>query len=182
MNWKAIPGWPRYEASSEGVIRNRETGKVIRPRVRRARRRGYLAVDLYGPPLAKGRRNRTTVDIHILVCLAFHGPRPTLDHEAAHWNGVCTDNYSGNLRWATRLENANDKRRHNTILRGEHSGRAKISTAQAIAILPDTRTQTAIAADYGIDRRTVRKIKNGQRWVHLHETEAHLVEQWAEAA
>jgi hypothetical protein len=32
MNWKAIPGGPRYEASETGLIRNRGTGKVLRQR------------------------------------------------------------------------------------------------------------------------------------------------------
>ena len=44
MNWKAIPGWPRYEASETGPIRNRGTGKVLRQRERPNDR--YLVVDL----------------------------------------------------------------------------------------------------------------------------------------
>ena len=34
MNWKPIPGWPRYEASTDGQIRIQATGTVLSQRLR----------------------------------------------------------------------------------------------------------------------------------------------------
>jgi hypothetical protein len=100
--------------------------------------------------------------------MAFKGPRPSGNHEAAHKNGRKNDNRGANLRWATRIENENDKRSHGTAPVGERNAAAKISQNQALSIFHDTRPATTIAADYGINRRTVTKIKLGQRWRHLH--------------
>jgi hypothetical protein len=169
MDWKDIPDWPNYQASSEGQIRNKATGHPIRQRVRKCD--GYAVVDFYVPCIPgaeKPRRNKRTIGVHILVCMAFHGPRPSRDHQAAHGsNRNRIDNRKDNLRWATRLENAADKILHGTVTHGELNGCAKLSHQQVLAIMNDTRTQGAIAADYGVDRRTVGKIKNGQRWAHV---------------
>ncbi len=161
MDWKTIPSWPRYEVSTSGMIRNIASGQLIRQRVRKVGK-GYVAVDLYGPP-----GTRTTVGVHILVCTTFHGPRPSPRHEAAHGDGNRANNYKCNLRWATRLENAEDKRKHDTMVRGERCNFAKLNASQVQAILRDSRSNAAIAISFGVDRRTVGKIKAGKRWAHL---------------
>jgi hypothetical protein len=172
MNWKPIPGWPRYEASTDGLIRIRDSGRVVSQRART--RDKYLVVDLYGEPRPgsnrPGRRPRSTVGVNILVCMAFHGTRPSPRHEAAHCNGKRSDNSSGNLRWATRIENEHDKRQHGTSPLGERNGGAKITQNQALAILYDRRKTTVISAHYGMGIRAVRKIKRGDRWSHLQPT------------
>jgi NUMOD4 motif/HNH endonuclease len=169
MNWKPIPGWPRYEASTDGQIRIQATGRVLAQRLRVGDE--YLVVDLYGEPgpgsNRPNRRIRKTIGVNILVCMAFHGPRPSTRHEAAHCNGKKEDNSSGNLRWATRLENEWDKRCHGTAPQGERNGGAKLLRNQALAILHDTRKPAVIAAEYGIGSRAVSKIKRGDRWAHL---------------
>src|ERR1019366_6583118 len=38
-------------------------------------------------------------------------PKPTPEHQAAHWDGDKTNNRESNLRWATRIENAEDAKR-----------------------------------------------------------------------
>lgn len=182
MDWKDIPDWPNYQASSAGEIRNKATGRPIRQRVRKCD--GYAVVDLYIPRLSdaeRPQRNKRTFGVHILVCMAFHGSRPSRDHQAAHGNsGNRTDNRKDNLRWATRLENAADKILHGTVTHGELNGCAKLTHQQVLNIMEDTRAQGAIAADYGVDRRTVGKIKNGKRWAHVGKGLASV--QMAEAA
>jgi hypothetical protein len=169
MNWKPIPGWSRCEARSDGQIRILATGKVLsqRPRVGD----DYLVVDLCGEPTPGSnrpdRRIRKTIGVNILVCMAFHGPRPSARHESAHCNGKKEDNLNGNLRWATRLENKWDQRYHGTAPQGERNGGSKLSQNQALAILHDTRKHAVIAAEYGVGRRAVSKIKKGDRWAHI---------------
>jgi hypothetical protein len=169
MNWKPIPGWPRYEASTAGDIRVAANGRVLKQRPRAGD--GYLVVDLYEGPnpgaVNRTKRNRKTVGVNIVICRTFYGPRPSARHEAAHNNGKRLDNSMGNLRWATRLENEQDKLYHGTAPLGESNGRSKLFQYQALAILNDPRKAAVIAADYGIGSRAVSKIKKGHRWPHL---------------
>ncbi|WP_208609489.1 HNH endonuclease signature motif containing protein [Streptomyces atriruber] len=51
---------------------------------------------------------------HFLVCVAFHGPRPTASHQVAHGDGDPTNNRPCNLRWATPAENSAGAVRHGT--------------------------------------------------------------------
>jgi HNH endonuclease/NUMOD4 motif len=169
MNWKPIPGWPRYEASTDGMTRIQASGRVLAQRLRVGD--DYLVVDLYGEPgpgsNRPNRRIRKTIGVNILVCMAFHGPRPSAHREAAHCNGKKEDNPICNLRWATKLENELDKRLHSTAPQGERNGGAKLLQNQAVAILHDARKHAVIAAEYGIGSRAVSKIKRGDRWAHI---------------
>src|SRR5690348_15132724 len=105
--WRAIRDWPEYEVSDDGQVRRvvgggpaAKVGRVLKPGKNLY---GYHFVVLYQTP-----RKRMSL-ISRLVCEAWHGPPPTPKHEAAHWNGVRTDNRPSNLRWATGAENAADK-------------------------------------------------------------------------
>jgi hypothetical protein len=51
---------------------------------------------------------------HILVCEAFHGPKPEPHHEVRHLNGNGQDNRPENLAWGTKSENRADAVRHGT--------------------------------------------------------------------
>jgi len=52
------------------------------------------------------------ISLNRLVCLTWHGKPPTPKHQAAHWDGDPWNNDEQNLRWATQLENEQDKKRH----------------------------------------------------------------------
>lgn len=67
----------------------------------------------YYPKVTRGMRyalfsNRT---FHVLVCTAFHGPRPTPRHTADHINRDTSDNRAVNLRWATRVQQRQNQTR-----------------------------------------------------------------------
>ena len=49
---------------------------------------------------------------HILVCTAFHGPRPSPRHQVDHINRDRFDNRPENLRWVTPHENCMNSIRH----------------------------------------------------------------------
>lgn len=73
-------------------------GKVLKDRVDSS---GYLIVSLSKNGTAKKKY------VHILVCEAFNGPKPTAGHEVNH-KGKRTGkkwNYYRNLEWATRSQN-----------------------------------------------------------------------------
>lgn len=72
----------------------------------------------------------------------------------------------------TRTENNADKYakgRENRCSRntGSAHGLSKLSEADIPAIRVDSRSQEAIAADYGVSRRAIGMVKNGQTWAHV---------------
>lgn len=170
--WRSIPGWEGlYEASSLGRVRslsrmvtflNRRgttvrrwlTGRVMQPATSKA---GYYGVMLSG---GEGAVHR---EVQILVCAAFHGPRPD-GMQAAHRNGVSTDNSQGNLRWATPRENAGDKVDHGTLKFGEAHYAARLSAGAVTEIRDPRHTARSLAEKFGISPKTVSKIRKRRAW------------------
>jgi hypothetical protein len=110
--WKAIPGYPFYEASDLGSVRSIDrteaaTGRrlpsvVLKTRVSNS---GYVLVNLRD---ADGKTQTRTV--HRLVMLAFAGPCPA-GQQTRHLNDNPLDNrWPENLCYGTREENQADKR------------------------------------------------------------------------
>jgi hypothetical protein len=170
--WRPIAEFPGYEASSLGQVRScdriivdknglkkRLRSKILRP-VASGPQRSYLSV-----PLGRtAHRN-----IHVLICEAFHGPRPP-GHEVAHNDGNSFNNTADNLRWATKQENNADRDRHGTWTRGETHGPCKMTEQQ----VHETRrlctlgfTAPKVAAIVGIQPGNVYNIKNGKSWKWL---------------
>lgn len=166
--WKPIPGWPMYEASSLGNIRNVFTKHVLRARTHSS---GYRMVDLhsgarYGLSVAP---KQTPKLVHGLVCSAFHGRRPA-GHVVAHNNGIPSDNRAENVRWDTQSGNNADKKLHGTNNHGAANGSAKLSEEQAKEIISLGRTglsQSAIGQRFGISPTQVGKIIHGKKWSYL---------------
>lgn len=92
--WRPIPGWPGYQVSDHGRIRNRK----LRCMKQRMARDGYRDINL----CAKG--SKRTVSVHRLVCEAFHGAPPE-GAQVDHINGIRSDNRAENLEWVTGEEN-----------------------------------------------------------------------------
>lgn len=70
------------------------------------------------------------------------------------------------LRSGTMADNSQDMVNHKRHAHGETSY-AKITEQQVIAIRADSRTHQEIAADFGLNRRTVGHIKSRSTWKHL---------------
>ena len=176
--WKPVPGWEGlYEASSFGRVRRlpgfvRGRGKYMRPisgGIRKtpiSSRAGYRNVMLCG-----GNGRNQTIMLHIVICATFHGPKPSERHQVAHSDGNPQNNNASNLRWATALENADDRERHGKTCRGPNSGTAKL-TANVIADIrrayaADNRSSGRIAAAFGITRTQVYNIVHRKQWAHI---------------
>lgn len=173
--WRAIPGHYGYEVSDLGRVRsyrahggNRSGERLLdTPRIKavhRHRGTGYLSVVLQGEP---GRSHRRPV--HALVAAAFLGPRPE-GFQVAHADGDKMNARLDNLRYATPVENAQDKHRHGTTCRGETGGNSKLSEAQVREIRRRYQTgefQISIAESYGISQSQVSNIVRAASWSHL---------------
>lgn len=100
MNYKNIDGYPNYEVSDEGEVRNKQTGRILKGILDG---RGYLQVGL----CVKGKKTKFL--IHRLVALAFI-PNPDNLLFVDHVNGNRINNHIDNLRWGTKQENCRNRK------------------------------------------------------------------------
>lgn len=172
--WRDIPGYEGYQASSLGRIRSKD-----RTHRQRMPRGGYADITYPGKVRLQSQCPKTrymkiglsfngkpkTFSVHTLVCKAFHGDRPGRN-DVAHGNGDRTDN----LRWCTRSENLMDRVKHGTSNRGERNRQSKLTDEQARDIkrrLKQGERQYILANEYGVSQSAIHDIKNGRRHVYL---------------
>jgi hypothetical protein len=162
--WRSIPGFPGYEASSYGRIRSPYHSAPLAPVI--PQNNGYLFTNIID---VNGRKQH--VGIHVLVCTAFHGPRPSTKHEVAHWDSDRMNNRASNVRWATRRQNNLDKQRHGKQAYGTEIRQSKLSEADVLeirALLQAGQLSFAkIAGSYNICVATVHAIKHRKTWQWL---------------
>ncbi len=173
--WRPIPDWPYYEVSSLGRVRSLDK-TVPNPggghRLRRGQllkflwhKHGYAKVTLYG-------HDTKQITVNVLVCLAFHGPKPTPKHEAAHWpDRDPANNRADNLRWATHQENEDDKIPHGTRPKGKTHVLCQLNEEQVKEIrrlaAEGSMTGAQIGARFGVSQPTVSAINTRRLWKHL---------------
>lgn len=152
-DFRPIAGFPGYFIGGAGEVLSFRRGmKFLR---QNPDSHGYPQVGLYADGKEYKRR------VHTLVAAAFIGPCPD-GHEICHNDGTRTNNNVGNLRYGTKVENVEDRKRHGRKVGPSFS---KLSQDDVRAIKSDPRTnKTAIARDYGVSRRLVGQILNGERW------------------
>ena len=165
--WRTIEEWPYYEVSNFGDVRKTRDGHILRAGDHVAKwinaTTGYPCVSLSD----NGRKHRT---VHSLVADAFLSPRPTSKHQVAHNDGSRTNNFQGNLRWATPAENQADRKQHGTWLGGGSHPNAKLTWEEAEEIrqikrlTPET-TISSLSRQYGIARKNIRLILSNCTYV-----------------
>ena len=93
--WLPVLGFPPYEVSDLGRVKNSCTGKILKGYKKKT---GYVRVSLSINGWVR------IVYVHQLVLLAFSPPESD-GLEANHKNSVRGDNRLSNLEWVTRAEN-----------------------------------------------------------------------------
>lgn len=165
--WRPVVGYEgRYEVSSLGRVRSlgvRRGGGIWPLRSVRTSG-GYLRVTLYASDGTS--RNQW---VHILVALAFIGPRPP-GHEVRHLDGNPANPASANLAYGTAKENAGDRERHGTDPRGERNGFARLTVAdvrEIRAAVAAGEPHRSIARRMHLGSATVDDIAAGRTWRHV---------------
>lgn len=147
-----LDGYP-FEIFPDGRIKG-PSGRFLNPSPNSD---GYRLV-WYGP-----RVNCKSVKVHTLVCTAFHGPRPSPDHEVCHLNDNRSDNRAENLAWGTKEDNAKDR-----VINSRHNW-ARLTWGQVDEIreryAPGTVTYRALADEYGVSLNTIIRIVKRQTFV-----------------
>lgn len=117
------------------------------------------------------REDNRTEHVHVLACLRVNGPKPP-GLQVAHAVGCPRDCFNPrHLRWDTVKGNLADRVADGTLRRGETHPRAKITEVQALEIKRRYAnggiSMTTLAAEYGLEKTTVRTLIRGKTWKHL---------------
>lgn len=107
------------------------------------------------------------------VCRIVNGEPPTQYHQAAH---SCGNGHLGcvnpkHLRWATPVENNQDKINHGTSMRGSENPRSKLTEECVLKIRKmcndDGVPYAVVARDFGVSGSTVKDAALGRNWAWL---------------
>lgn len=163
--WRPTVGYSGYEVSNFGRVLSRRGGtrRLLRLQENHA---GYQTVKLRRDGTSYFQRCR----VSILVCTAFHGEKPSADHQCAHLDGSRDNNHADNLAWVTVAENASHKERHGTVLRGSAAPNATLSEAKALLIrdLYDEGVMPCIIAKLlKVSQGIAESIGRRTTWAHL---------------
>jgi len=165
--WRPIPGYEEwYEVSDLGRIRSWKVSGHDKKRRHPVLIMGSFVSTGYKYVQLHKDRKFKKIAIHVLVLLAFVGPRPE-GHDAAHADGARDNNELSNLRWASRAENMDDAKKHGTILRGVQKYNAVLSMQDVEDIKRQYLggvKQRVIAAKYGIDQSIVSRVCSGKAY------------------
>jgi len=161
--WKFIRGYQgQYSISRDGEVWSEHSQRCLAPSEDKS---GYLTVLLS----KDGETKRHFV--HVLVMQAYGPSKPGSMYEVAHLDGDNQNNYYRNLQWKTKRQNVDDRRRHGTENIGEQNPRARLSDSDIRRIRrlyeAGSRTQQALADEYGVSRAQISNIINRKRWGHL---------------
>lgn len=161
---REIPGYrAKYNmAGSDGYVYSMVSGAPIKLAGAFDGKKRYLHV--WGYPIDG---NRKTINVHVLVCSAFHGDRPSPQHTVSHLNGNRLDNRAENLDWELHVDNIGRKFDHGTDDRGHKNSRSCVTPEQVREIrtlLSSKEKQQTIADKFGVSRTTISRIANGHRF------------------
>lgn len=162
--WRVAPSAPEFDVSSLGRVRRR--GRILKGGKWST---GYIYVQTtVGATAACGKR---ALGVHVLVCQAFHGPRPFPSAIPLHRDGSRDNNAAENLRWGTHKENAADRRLHGRDRLGvDHHAAKLIDEHEVLAIFALSRRGLIgeeIGRCFGISTGEVNRILSRQVWAHV---------------
>jgi hypothetical protein len=111
-----------------------------------------------------------TCAVHVLVCLAFEGACPPGQMVRHGAEGPLVNWWPENLRYGTPAQNMADQYRDGTRARGERHGSSKLDADKVRDIrarAAEGETNTALAAEYGVDRMSISKVVRRITWAHV---------------
>jgi len=160
--WRPIPGFDGYEASSGGRVRSFLRGnckRLTEPHLKLS----YVAKDGY----ARVRLSNKTMLLSRCILSAFAG---LSNLDAEHLDGNRTNNNLANLAWSTRSANERRKALHGTAAHGERHPSHKL-TADKVRQMRDLRaagrTYMSVAREFGVALDTAQKAIGRRTWKNI---------------
>jgi hypothetical protein len=93
--WKPVCGYEGlYEISSIGRVKSVRWNRILKPNLSGSYPSISFCVNM----------RKKDYSIHVLVCTAFNGPKPTEKHEVNHIDGNKQNNLFSNLEWITKTQ------------------------------------------------------------------------------
>ena len=169
--FRQIPGYPRYSIDESGnmlSIRRRGAGpdrqwSEARQLCPKRDRDGYLRASL------RKDNHRSFFYVHVLVLMAFVGPRPE-GMQCRHLDGSKDNNHVSNLAWGTAKQNQHDSILHGTASRGEKCGTSKLKPADVLKIRrrrANGEILRVIADDFRVSFACISHAANRRTWKHI---------------
>lgn len=169
--WKPVSGAEGYyEVSNLGRIKRvkQGTGLCVAGRIMRPSfsRRGYASYTIRCGHQPKSRF------AHVMVAEAFIGPCPD-GKEINHIDADRANAALSNLEYVTHSENVRHSvnlgrwHKHGVGLRGEKSGKAKLSDEKVRMILQSDATNTELAQRFGVNGVTISLVRRRKTWTHV---------------
>lgn len=165
--WRKIEGFDGYEVSSLGAVRSWRpirnkapapaTPRLLRPQKDKD---GYRKVVLFKD------NKRHYLRVAALVCTAWHGERES-GLEVRHLDGTKDNDTPNNLKWGTQAENAKDRQRHNTQVKGSDVNTSKLTAKSVGEIRASTESVEALAKRYGVTIGAIYHVKQKRTWKHV---------------
>lgn len=157
--WKPVVGFPQYEVSSRGSVRNRQRRKLLKSHCNHG---GYPMVCIYNDGVG------VTTAVHRIVALAHLGLRPdglTINHK----DGNKLNNNVENLEYVTSRANREHAIEHGLWGFGEKNGLAKLTEddVRTIRSLHGTIPLYRIAQQFDVTRQNVSSIVKRKTWGHI---------------
>lgn len=151
--------------SPSGGVR-RAKGRILRPGVSS---NGYLTVVIGGH----------SMPVQHLVAAAFIGPRPD-GYLVLHGDGVRSNNAAVNLRYGTRIDNAEDMVSHGTRIIGSQHATAKFCdfTAGVVRALKGHWSQSDLATLFSASPAAIQAIHDGRTWRHADRVSKETATDW----
>lgn len=178
VEYRPVPGFPGYRVGDDGSVWScwkrrgvpgfRGTKCFQSGTWKRlhawAERTGHLRVRLYGEGKA------SFICVHLVVMLAFGGPRPP-GMQCCHGDGDPTNNRPSNLRWGTAKSNKEDSIRHGTHAAGVRHGNAKHTADQVREIRAKystgSFTQRELAREYQMSLSAIAQLLRRERYADV---------------
>jgi hypothetical protein len=157
--WNYIPGFERgYKVSTAGHVFSVKRGRLLSQWLKTTslKRRNYTS-RYYMVELSHRGVSRSYL-VHVLVLLAFRGPRPP-GHECRHLDGDPKNNNLSNLEWGTRRVNTGDRLRHGKAL--------KLTPDLVRYIRRSPATVRELANELGCGKSTVHYARTKHFWADV---------------
>ena len=164
---KPIPGWPGYEADSEGFIWSCRNGGRSRVRIgihwrklKPGKMGNYQGVSLSDSP------RRLAEYVHRLILLTFVGECPE-GMEAIHLDDDKSNLRLENLRWGTHKKNCELRRSNGKDKLGSERKHSKLTESDVIWIRTSGIAFGKMANFLSVSIHTVKDAFHGRTWAHV---------------